>query len=414
MIWEHVQNPHDRVQRAMRKLAENPNAQFWGFVGLNMPLVPRDDLNPPTMATDGKAIYYAPSYVMGITETRCIATLAHEISHPALQHFDRLVGRWPQDIANMAADYELNLDLRKAGFDIGDDWLIDDRFEGLAAEQIAHVITKENEQAKTKQQQAGQPGQPGQLGSDNGLPHQEQSGRMMEPKNDDGTSMSGQQKAELADQWAERTAQALGAARKAGLIAGGHIPAALVAVKETLTAPALVDWRIPLRQFIDALGSRYSTYAKLSRRGMSRGLALPGSKVIRPSVIGWLTDISGSMDITKNEQAAIEAQAALDDGACDAIEIVYVNTVVMGVERYERGETIKLKTATSGGTNFRSAMAYAADQDYAAIVFITDGHTADWGTDPSVPVLWGITDTQAATDALSPPFGEKLCLYTSR
>ena len=397
MIWDKITSPQKRVERAMRKLFQDRNAQFWGSLGLTMGLIPREGIE--TAATDGINIYYEPSYVMSLSEAATIGLMAHEISHPALRHMKRLAYLNDHDLANMSADYELNLDLIDAGLTLPDGALIDERFRGMAAEQIANVLRRENEKDK---EQGKTPR------------HEPQSGNMLEPTNDDGSPMDSAQVAALNEQWEEKVAQALSAARKAGTLGGKDIPTSLQSVTDTRKAMALVDWRQPLRQFIDVLGSKYQTYAKLSRRALGRGQVLPGSKVIRPSCIAWCIDVSGSMDKTKNKQALVEAQAALDDMACDAIDLIYVDTKILHIERYEAGDTIALRDGTGGGTDFASAMDHIGhDSDYAACVFVTDGQTTSWGADPNVPTLWAITGSQYATDQLKPPYGDKLCLYTS-
>ena len=406
MIWEKVTSPQKRVERAMRKLFQNRNAQFWGSLGLTMGLIPREGIE--TAATDGINIYYEPSFIMGLSEQETIGLLAHEISHPALRHRQRLAYLNDHDLANMSADYELNMDLVDVGLTLPEGALIDERFRGMAAEQIANVLRRENEQDVQDGRGNGQPGQ--------GKPrHEPQSGNMLEPTNEDGTPMDSDQIAKLNETWEEKVAQSLSAARKAGTFGGQHVPTSLESVKQTRSQSVAMDWRQPLRQFIDNLGSKYQTYSKLSRRALGRGQVLPGSKVIRPSKIAWVRDCSGSMDITKNKQADVEAQAALDDMAVDSIDVIYTDTRVKDIDTYEIGDTISVRTYTGGGTDFKAVMDHIANssEEYAAVVFITDGETTSWGNDPLIPVLWAITDSQKATDALKPPFGDKLCLYTS-
>ena len=413
MIWDKIKSPQKRVERAMRKLFQKREAQFWGILGLGMGLIQVGDgchyseADVPTMATDTINIYFSGPFVMTLTEAQCIGVLAHEISHPALRHKQRLAYLDDHDLANMAADYELNLDLVDVGLELPDGCLVDERFRGMAAEQIANVLRRENEQDVDDGRGNGQPGQ--------GEPrHQPQSGSMMEPTHDDGTPLTSAEQAELTERWDEKVNQALSAARKAGTFGGKDVPSSLQSVKETRGHNSLVDWRQPLRAFIDQLGSTESTWNRLSRRGMAHGMVWQGEEVIRPSLIAWCIDVSGSMDKTKNRQALVEAQAALDDMACDAIELIYVDTTIKRVERYVTGETIVLQDGTGGGTDFASVMTYLANaDDYAACVFVTDGQTSSWGDDPNIPTLWAITDSQRATDALAPPFGEKLCLYTS-
>lgn len=398
-IWSEIHDPAKRMERARRKLFENRNCQFWGVLGLTMGLVPDAEKAPNTMATDAINIYYDPDYVMSLSEPECMFLVAHEISHPALDHFrrqgDRDAHTW-----NMAGDYELNADLIKTGLTPPEGLLFDPRFDGLSAEQIYSVIDRENKEDENNGREPR---------------HKSGSGDMMEPTDDTGQPMSGDAKADLADQWQANVSQALGAARKAGTFAGGHVPSHLESVTATIRAPNIIDWRQPLRAFIDNLGSTESTWSRLSRRGLSYGMALQGEEIIRPSLIAVVVDRSGSMDETKCNQAIIEAQSMLDDMACDAIDVIYTDTTVHAIDHYEIGDTLTLRTGMGGGTNFKAVMDHiiVSNEPYAAVIFVTDGQTSSFGAEPSCPVLWAITDTIPNTEQLSIPFGERLSLYTS-
>lgn len=416
-LWDQITSAAERMERVRTKLFTTRATQFYGSLGLSLDIVERTDDTNPTMATDQKHVFYNAEFVMTLTEAECMFVLAHEISHNALRHFARQGSR-DTELWNIAADYELNADLIQADLTPPEGCLFDQRFAGMNAEQIYNVVSRENEQAKADQPGQGQPGQPGQPGQGQGsepdLPHKPGlGGNMLHPTDDEtGQPLDTEAMAELDQEWKQRVSQALGAARKAGMMAGGRVPSDLVQITEHLFGKSLVDWRQPLRAFIDRLGSTQSSWAKLSRRALGRGQVLPGQKVIRPSVVGWGIDCSGSMDWDKNLQGVAEAQAALDDGACDAIELIYVDTDIKLIERYEAGDTIELRKFSGGGTDFASAMAHISEQEYAALVFVTDGETSDWGIDPGCPVLWAITASQRDTDKLNPPFGEKLSLYT--
>lgn len=392
MLWEKITDPEIRMIRARRRLVRD--FPFWGILALSLN-IKRDDANCPTMATDGVNLYYGAPWVLTLTEDECMGVIAHEAQHCGLRHFARQGAR-DHKLWNVATDHAINTDLIQAGMTLPKGGLSDPRFARMSAEQIYPVVAKEARDDKT-----GNTHKPCPWGAVN-----------PQPANDDGTPMTGQEIETLADTWAERAAMALGAARKAGKMAGGHVPTELVAMTATMGAQAIRDWKSELRQFIDVLGSRTRDWKRLSRRGMSRFMALPGERPIVPSVVAFYIDISGSMDSPIVRQALTEAQAALDDHACDAIELVYVNTEIKLIERYEAGDAIAFKDRTSGGTDFSSAMAYAGSvQDYAALVFITDGQTSSWGDEPLCPVLWAITASVHDTARLNPPYGEKLCLY---
>jgi len=240
---------------------------------------------------------------------------------------------------------------------------------------------------------------------------------MREPKNDDGSQMSGEQRAQHFDKVQEEVAMTLGASRKAstGWQAGQGVASYLDDVRNVNALRPAIDCRETMREWIDKLGTKQTTWARVSRNAAAIGTVLPGRKVIRPSCVGMFLDVSSSMDRTKARQALEVAQSALDDKACDAIEVWLVDTEVQSIKRYEIGDEIQPERPTGGGTAFDKAMERVPldGQDMVAIVFVTDGQTSAWGDDPGIPVLWAITDTQPNTDKLKPPYGETLCLYNS-
>src|SRR5262245_33523438 len=232
LIWERM-TPSAQITRARRELFETPEARFWGTLGMGMPFVPVDGLG--TIATDGRAIYYDPADPAKLGRDQTKTKIAHEISHPALDHFRRQKGR-DHDLWNVATDHEINLELTKAGFTPIDGWLCNPRFQGMPAEQIYEICRRENEQDKSQ-------GKPGRH-----QPVDDGNGNMREVMSDeDGNPMDSQATTDQHEKTAEQVAQTLGAARKAGMMAGGHVPSYLQDIKATLTAPTPMDWRQPLR-----------------------------------------------------------------------------------------------------------------------------------------------------------------------
>src|SRR5262249_54575558 len=69
----------------------------------------------PTMATNGKVIYYNSAFVESITQEELEGVLAHEVSHCALAHHCRR-GQRKKRLWNIAADYAINPLVLKNGF----------------------------------------------------------------------------------------------------------------------------------------------------------------------------------------------------------------------------------------------------------------------------------------------------------
>jgi len=60
---------------------------FFGHLALGLELVKDDSL--PTMATDGKSLYYNEKFIDGLTEAQVITLIGHEVLHCCLQHLSR-------------------------------------------------------------------------------------------------------------------------------------------------------------------------------------------------------------------------------------------------------------------------------------------------------------------------------------
>ena len=198
----------------------------------------------------------------------------------------------------------------------------------------------------------------------------------------------------IGDQWEIATRQALGAARLAN---GGNLPGYLQRLADVMDAP-IIDWRAELRTLADSLLSFDYSYSRPNKRFISQGIYLPGKIPDSVGEIIYVIDISGSVSDDALKAAASEGQGILDSGAVMAITVIYTDTEVKRIERFESGDEFKLESEGGGGTNFDAVMAHIADNepDARAVIFITDmGVYGDrWGTDPGIPVMWLDTTCQ--------------------
>lgn len=113
---------------------------FWGALGLSLEMV--QSRRMPTLATDEVHLFFNPHYVHNQEEEILCTDLAHEISHKFLQDCSRRETRDPK-VWNQATDYRINLMLKDGGFTIGPDYLIDERFRGMDAEEIYDLLIQE-------------------------------------------------------------------------------------------------------------------------------------------------------------------------------------------------------------------------------------------------------------------------------
>src|SRR5215470_5300790 len=112
---------------------------FFATLCLRLKLIPA---TVPTMATNGKVIYYNSAFVESITQEELEGVLAHEVLHCALAHHCRR-GQRKKRLWNIAADYAINPLVLKNGLVLPAGALISPEYEGLCAEQIYDRILQE-------------------------------------------------------------------------------------------------------------------------------------------------------------------------------------------------------------------------------------------------------------------------------
>src|SRR5262249_36202840 len=112
---------------------------FFATLCLRLKLIPG---TVPTMATNGKVIYYNSAFVESITQEELEGVLAHEVLHCALAHHCRR-GQRKKRLWNIAADYAINPVVLKNGFVLPAGALINPEYEDLCAEQIYDRLLQE-------------------------------------------------------------------------------------------------------------------------------------------------------------------------------------------------------------------------------------------------------------------------------
>jgi len=85
---------------------------FFGHLALNLRLQQALDMKAPTMATDGKYLFYDDDFVRHADPEYLQFMMAHIVAHLVLQHLPRRAGRQPYSW-NMAADFVTNALLLK-------------------------------------------------------------------------------------------------------------------------------------------------------------------------------------------------------------------------------------------------------------------------------------------------------------
>jgi predicted metal-dependent peptidase len=107
-----------------------------------------------------------------------------------------------------------------------------------------------------------------------------------------------------------------------------------------------------------------------------------------------------------------EVAGALDEGTADEIIVVYADTKVQHVDRFNRGDIVTCGRYSGGGTDFRNSFEWMAknEPDASCAIYLTDMGTCHFGEEPPCPVLWAVYANETEFDQLaqSAPFGEAI------
>jgi len=398
---------------------------FFGALALRLKLVPG---NLPTMATDGSRIVYNPAFVDQLKPAELEGTLAHEVLHCALGHQCRRGERDPE-LWNQAADFAINPILLGNGFTLPAGALVDPAFNNLSAEEIyARLLQRSGGGAATKQEQqqanagggtAGGPQEtqgPGTPAPKVGSPGQSQGGatkdRVPNPKpmrpggfgevwdatDEHGYAASPAEKRRQEHEWSIAAEQALRSAK-----ACGHEPAGLERPLGE-SRQSRQDWRTILRDFVAATAPSDYRWTPPNRRYIACGLYLPSVERRGLGEIMISVDTSGSIGRVELEQFAGEISSISEEAQPEVIHVVYCDAAVQAAQQFGPSEAGRLEPRGGGGTDFRPAFEWVAENDVAAVclIYLTDLCCNSYPEAPEYPVLW-VTDSRRTA-----PFGETI------
>jgi predicted metal-dependent peptidase len=369
----------------------------------------------PTMATDGKSLFYNPSFVDELPPDQLVGVLAHEVMHPALQHHTRR-GNRDRKRWNEAADYAINPLVLNAGMALPKEALSDSRFHNLSAEQIYNRLTEEesrNSSNSSSPQSSGSSGNTATSSdSQTSLPDHMNNqvpqppttpggfGQVLDAPNPEapGQPLSDAQRTAAETEWRAAVHEAVAVACMAGKTPLG-VDRAL-----RQTAEAKVDWRDRFqRAFAATIPNDYS-WMRPNRRLIHAGLYLPG---ISREGVGELViaiDCSGSINERQLGQFAGEVNALIEEHRPEKVHLLYFDTLIHRHDVYSCGETVTLTPVGGGGTDFAPVFEHVEQQGLAphALVFLTDLYGSLPEREPHYPVIWVSTSSQVA------PFGETI------
>lgn len=339
--------------------------------------------NVPTACTNGRDELYGRAFVESLNDAELRFLTLHECYHKLYRHLT--TWRWMYDedaqCANAACDYVINLkisDDNKDGFAVmPSKGLIDERFRGMDAAQVYHILRQEQEQ-NGGEKIDGSGGVPGGTGIDS----HDWEGAKAIPE---------EERKALARDIDEAIRQGALAAGKLGT-GGDRDFADLLETK--------VNWRDALRDFVTTtcVGNDYSTWRRPNRRYVSSGHYMPSGVSEQVDELVIAIDTSGSIGQRELGQFLGEVKAICETVHPSAVRLLYWDTEVAGDEKYEGDAVAKIvdstKPAGGGGTLVECVCEYMTEHSIKpqAVIVLTDGYLGgSWGT-WSVPVLWCIVN----------------------
>ena len=383
-----------------------------------------------TMATDGKCIYFNRTFVQNSTDDELLAVLFHEGLHVSLGHHLRR-GNIDPRLWNMAADYAINIIVQQARLSLPNGALLDQKYRGMTAEQIARLL---------KQKQPGQPEQPqppqgdddgegegqggsgagddtdddqdqdddgqGQGGDDaddgeddapSGAPDDfDQPGEIWDAVDDAGERLGGDDLAE-AEETLRRDVIVAAMAEKA---AGSGTITLDDGVVDAAKAPT-VDWVEAMADFLNRAYAGEPTLAKPARRHLWEGNYFPSMQGVGGGDLVIAIDTSQSVSQKEAEQFASEIDAIRETIKPDRTCVIYCDDFIQkgrdgqSYDVFDSYEDIEVRAIKGYGTRFEPPF-HLVDQEGLephAFIYFTDGWATvgDIANIVNYPVLWATT-----------------------
>lgn len=413
---------YDEVARKLaaartRLILDKP---FLGALVLRLPMV---EANPdwcPTSATDARKFYYNREYVENLTVGQVQFVLAHEALHCALSHFARRQHRdkyrW-----DVACDYAVNPLLLNDGLDPPPGVLVQEKFEGMTAEEIYPCIDNSTEDEPMDRHVYD--GDEGSSSRDDG-PAGDRGGHQPprdedtdpEPEDDSGDDSGGEpsrseeedpgqgdggddrergasqppplsasEQEALAVQWQQRMAGAAQQAMQAGKLGG-----AMARLVDHLLQPQL-PWRMLLARYMTAAARDDYSYMRPSQR--REGDAIMPSLRSSQVEVAVAVDTSGS--IRAEEIAEFMAEVDAIKGQVRARVVLLACDAALAADGpwvYEPWEEFRppREFTGGGGTRFDPVFEWLERQDRSPslLVYFTDAQGHFPASEPPFPTVW--------------------------
>jgi predicted metal-dependent peptidase len=364
-----------KIARSKVRLMLDKLSKGWGFyasVLYQMPMIEKSSL--PTMATDGKSIFYNAEFTDALSEAELDGVKVHEAYHRILKHHLRM-GKRDAELWNIACDYAINPIIIQSGLVLPEGALIDAKFKGMSAEKIYDLLKEDQ-------------GDDGNGGGGSGQPQPQAWGNV----EDQGGDMSEDQ---IKSEEATINAQVVMAVNSMKTEAG-KLPANIKEIIDEMKR-SQIDWKDVLRRFVGGDQPEGYSYRRPNRRQWYLNeVVTPVSNKIGCGDIVVGIDTSGSVSSIELSHFLGELNAIAESSGAESVTIITCDYDVQDVVRYEKGDQIEdISCKGRGGTRVMPVFDYIAENNINVdnFIYFTDMGIGDYPEhDVGYPILWVSSD----------------------
>jgi predicted metal-dependent peptidase len=364
-----------KIARSKVRLMLDKLSKGWGFyasVLYQMPMIEKSSL--PTMATDGKSIFYNAEFTDALSEAELDGVKVHEAYHRILKHHLRM-GKRDAELWNIACDYAINPIIIQSGLVLPEGALIDAKFKGMSAEKIYDLLKEDQ-------------GDDGNGGGGSGQPQPQAWGNV----EDQGGDMSEDQ---IKSEEATINAQVVMAVNSMKTEAG-KLPANIKEIIDEMKR-SQIDWKDVLRRFVGGDQPEGYSYRRPNRRQWYLNeVVTPVSNKIGCGDIVVGIDTSGSVSSIELSHFLGELNAIAESSGAESVTIITCDYDVQDVVRYEKGDQIEdIVCKGRGGTRVMPVFDYIAENNINVdnFIYFTDMGIGDYPEhDVGYPILWVSSD----------------------
>lgn len=344
---------------------------FFGRLAMHLQLV--EDYTIPTLAVDGKHMFYNPDWVLAQPASLQQSGFVHEIMHCVCEHFLRQGGRESRRW-NRAGDYVINIVIKDAGFKLGEGWLYDEKYRDMSTEHIYDLLTQEDSKSPKPDEAGGDP---------------------LDEVRQGATDPS--EAADASLEWKVNVQAAVQMAKE-----HGKLPKGMQRFMDEMEEPQ-VPWQAVLQRFVTQASRNDYSWQRLSKRMIAHGYCMPSLYSESMGVLADGIDTSGSIDGPTLTAFGAEITAAYHAVHPEKLINIYCDAEVAHVDEIDQGSELPpFEAHGGGGTDFRPPFQWLEDHDIkpAAFIYLTDGYGPFPKEQPDYPVLWCMTTN------VVPPWGE--------